>query len=104
MTQQDNQPNLFELSGYGVQITYSTTSIDGQPRFDYQGPYGPQENLSFTGSEIRTQQSELGTLVSVTLLRTVDAGNTVLTLLLPYVRLAGQNAQSFETLAIVAKT
>jgi hypothetical protein len=104
MTQQENQPNLFELSGDGVQITYSTTSFDGHPHFDFQGPYGPQENLTFTGSEIRTQQSELGTLVSVTLLRTIDAGNTVLTLLLPFVRLTGQNAQSFETLAIVAKT
>jgi hypothetical protein len=104
MTQQDNQPNLFELSGDGVQITYSTTGFDGHPHFDFQGPYGPQENLTFTGSEIRTQQSELGTLVSVTLLRSIDAGNTVLTLLLPFVRLTGQNAQSFETLAIVAKT
>jgi hypothetical protein len=104
MTQQDNQANLFELSGDGVQITYSTTSFDGKPHFDYQGPYGPQESLSFTGSEIRTQQSELGTLVSVSLLRTIDAGNTVLTLLLPFVRLTGQNAQSFETLAIITKT
>src|SRR5450759_4974826 len=104
MTQQDNQPNLFELLGDGVQITYSTTSIDGKPHFDYQGHYGPQENLAFTGSEIRTQQSELGTLVSVTLLRTVDAGNTILTLLLPFVRLTGQNAQSIKTLAIITKT
>jgi hypothetical protein len=104
MTQQDNQANLFELSGDGVQITYSTTSFDGKPHFDYQSPYGPQESLAFTGSEIRTQQSELGTLVSVSLLRTIDAGNTVLTLLLPFVRLTGQNAQSFETLAIITKT
>jgi hypothetical protein len=104
MTQQDNQANLFELSGDGVQITYSTTSFDGKPHFDYQGPYGPQESLAFTGSEIRTQQSELGTLVSVSLMRTIDAGATVLTLLLPFVRLTGQGTQSFETLAIITKT
>ncbi|HEY6409625.1 MAG TPA: hypothetical protein VIY29_19370, partial [Ktedonobacteraceae bacterium] len=104
MTQQDNQPNLFELSGDGVQITYSTTSFDGKPHFDFQGPYGSQESLTFIGSDISTQQSVLGTLVSVSLVRTIDAGNTVLTLLLPYVRLAGQEAQSFETLAIITKT
>jgi hypothetical protein len=104
MTQQDNQANLFELSGDGAQITYSTTSFDGKPHFDYQGPYGPQESLAFTGSEIRTQQSELGTLVSVSLLRTIDAGATVLTLLLPFVRLTGQGAQAFETLAIITQT
>ncbi len=104
MTQQDNQPNLFELSGDGVHITYSTTSIDGKPHFDYQGHFGPQENLAFTGSEIRIQQSELGTLVSVSLLRTIDAGATVLTLLLPYVKLTGMDAQSFKTLAIITKT
>ncbi len=95
MTQQDNQPNLFELSGHGVQVTYSTTGIDGHPH---------HENLAFSGSEIRTQQSELGTLVSVTLIRTVDAGNTVLTLLLPSIRLTGETAQPFETLAIITKT
>jgi hypothetical protein len=104
MTQQDNQANLFELSGDGVQITYSTTSFDGKPHFDFQGPYRPQESLAFTGPEIRTQQSELGTLVSVSLLRTIDAGATVLTLLLPFVKLTGQDAQSFETLAIITKT
>jgi hypothetical protein len=104
MTQQENQPNLFELSGDGVQIIYSTTGIDGQPHFSYQGSYGSQESLTFTGTEIRTQQSELGTLVSVSLLRTIDAGATVLTLLLPYVKLTGQDAQSFETLAIITQT
>jgi hypothetical protein len=104
MTQQDNQPNLFELSGHGVQITYSTSGIDGQPHFNYSGSYGPQDSLAFSGPEIRTQQSELGTMVSVTLMRTVDAGNTVLTLLLPSIRLTGETAKPFETLAIISKT
>ena len=104
MAQQVNQPNLFELSGDGVQITYSTTGFDGKPHFDYQGPYGPQVSLSFTGSEISTQQSVLGTLISVSLVRTIDAGDTVLTLLLPYVSLTGQYAQTFDTLAIITQT
>ena len=104
MTQQDNQPNLFELSGHGVQVTYSTTGIDGHPHFNYSGSYGHHENLAFSGSEIRTQQSELGTLVSVTLIRTVNAGDTVLTLLLPSIRLTGETARPIETLAIISKT
>jgi len=104
MTQQDNQPNLFELSGHGVQITYSTTGIDGQPHFNYSGSYGHHESIAFSGSEIRTQQSELGTLVSVTLIRTVNAGDTVLTLLLPSIRLTGETARPIETLAIISKT
>ncbi|MEO8973330.1 MAG: hypothetical protein ABI406_17225, partial [Ktedonobacteraceae bacterium] len=61
-------------------------------------------SLTFSGDDIRTQDSELGTLVSVSLLRTVDAGNTVLTLLLPGNVLQGSKAQTFDTLAIISKT
>lgn len=94
------QPNLFTLDG-DAQISYATTSINGQPHLTYQSS---DSSLTFSGDDIRTQDSELGTLVSVSLLRTVDAGNTVLTLLLPGNVLQGSKAQTFDTLAIISKT
>ena len=95
MAQQELQANLFELSGDGVQITYSTSSFQGSPQFRYN-------DRTFTGNEIRTQASELGTEVSVTLqVRLADVGGTVLTLLIPEVILGEASAQSFQTLAIL---
>jgi hypothetical protein len=31
-----NQPNLYQLSGSGIHITYSTSSGGGQPHFAYR--------------------------------------------------------------------
>ena len=96
MTPQSLEPTLFKLTGDGVQITYSTSSFEGPPQFRYN-------ERTFTGEEIRTQASELGTEVSVTLqLRLAAVGGTVLTLLLPEVILGETAAQSFQTLAILA--
>jgi hypothetical protein len=41
-------PNLFQLSGEGITATYSTTSIDGQPRFTYKKG---RQTLNFAGSD-----------------------------------------------------
>lgn len=104
MTQQSQEPNQFELTGDGVQITYQSGHFIDRPnlpQFTYQDA---ENNLTFNKDEIRTQQSELGTLVSVSLKITVDAGATILTLLLPSINLAGETEQSFETLAIVTQS
>src|SRR5271165_1733529 len=94
------QANLFELSGHGTSIAYSTTSIDGKPRFHYKDH---NVDLNFSGSEIRTEDSELGKLVTVSIKRTIDTGNTTATLLLPAVDLAGANERPLTTVVIVSK-
>ena len=100
MVSQNAEPNLFELHGHEAHITYSTTSIGGKPQFVYRDK---EQSYSFSGDEIRTQDSELGTLVSVSLVRTVDQGSTSLTLVLPSVNLAGETQQHFKTFAVVTK-
>lgn len=100
MTQQPVQANLFTLTSDNAQITYSTSGIDGRPHFSYQRGDAP---LNFTGDEIRTTTSELGQLVSVSILKTVDQGYTSLTLLLPDINMADQYSQDFSTLAIITK-
>lgn len=82
-------PDLYRLSGGKMQVNYSTTSINGQPRLTYQD--GAQ-TLSFAGEQIRQTKTEIGTLVSVTLRMTVDSGSTEFTLLVPSVNLAGASA------------
>jgi hypothetical protein len=80
-------PNLYQLQGQGVKITYSTTSFDGKPRLDYQDK---QQKLKFVGDQIRTTSLEIGTLITVTTRMTVDTGSTSFSVLIPAVNL-GQN-------------
>ena len=101
------EPNQFDLRGDTVQISYSTRGpfIDQpglQPKFTYQDQ---EQKLSFTGDQIRRQQSELGTLVSVSLRVSIDAGGTTLTLLLPAINgVDTATEQPFQTFAIVTQT
>jgi hypothetical protein len=98
--QQPVEPNLFELSNQEIHITYSSTSFTGQAQLSYHSPTGI---LTFQGQDIRIEQSELGTLVSVTIVKTIDTGSTSLTLLLPHVNLAGSTQQPIHTVAIIAR-
>jgi hypothetical protein len=76
-------PNLFSLHGRHVSVTYSTTSIDGQPRLSY---HDPQRALSFVGEEIEiVDRTPLGTLVTVTLVHVPDLGITTFTMLIPQI-------------------
>ena len=97
MTQENNIPNLYQLSSDELVISYITSNKQGQPQLDYQGPRG---TLSFTGPELRIEQTTLGTLVTVFLVRTVDTGSVTFTLLVPGVNLAGTGDQPVQTIAI----
>ena len=67
MNQQNNilQPNLFELTGYNIQISYSATSIAGIPLLTYSQN---GETFSFKGEEIQSEQTSLRQSVAVTLI------------------------------------
>lgn len=101
MTQQSGGiPDTYVFRGEGVHITY-TLSEDMSPYLEYEE--GGQK-LAFNDPQVRRQQSELGDLISVTLKPSVDAGATVLTLILPPLNMAGQQEQHFETLAITTES
>jgi hypothetical protein len=78
------QPNLYVLSGGGIHVTYSTSGFNGQPHLTYSSAF---VSKTFTGNEITTTASPIGTLVTVTIQLTVDAGSTTFTLLVPVVNL-----------------
>jgi hypothetical protein len=83
-------PNVFNLSGGKMHITYST-SVNGEARMAYQD--GAQTS-NFGGNQIRQTKTELGTLVSVTTHMTVDSGSTCFTLVVPTVKLANSSGAS----------
>lgn len=84
-----NQANNFVLTGEHVHVTYSATSITGKPLLRYQDAH---ISMSFEGDAIRTVESDVGTLVSVTLMTTVDSGSTTFTLIVPHVNIDSGSA------------
>jgi hypothetical protein len=74
-------PNLFHLAGPNLRLTYSTSSISGEPILTYQDA---QQTRSFQGDAIHTiAPTELGTIVSVVLSFVPDLGSTTFSLLVP---------------------
>lgn len=96
---QQSEPNLYELAGHHTHVTYATSGIDGQPHLSFKNQ---AFNKSFTGAEIRTEDSELGKLVSVSLKVSIDTGSTSMTLLIPSVAMGNQNSRPLHTLCIIS--
>lgn len=95
------EPNLFELQGYGTQIVYSTSSIQGVPQLTYSSR---EQERTFSGSEIKSEETGLGRGVTVLLEDgAADAPIESLTLLLPVVQLATQRELPIQTLAILSR-
>ncbi len=92
-------PTVYDVTGSGLHVTYSTGAGDGKPHLTFVGPRGTVE---FSGDEIRTVQTpDLGTLVSVTTMRTIDSGSTTFTLVVPPVVLEPPETEaSIEILGI----
>lgn len=86
-------PNLYQLHGDYLHVTYSTTSFSGKPQLSYKDA---GQSLNFTGDQIRKTATEIGTLVTVTIHMTVDSGSTSFTLLVPTVNLAGPTTPPTE--------
>jgi hypothetical protein len=91
------EANLFELECGDVHVTYSTSSFAGPPQLSYSGPEG---DLSFSGNEIETMPTALGSEITVTLERVPDLHTIALTLLLPAFKLAAGVDAEFDTFAI----
>lgn len=94
------EPNLFQLSGKHLHISYATSGIDGKPHFTYQDQH---QTLSFSGNQIRRVDTEAATVVSVTILLTIDTGGTTFSLLLPRVNIPGEQSVPIHTLGITTR-
>jgi len=94
-------PNSFQLTGDDVQVNYSTTSIDGKPRFTFKKG---QKTLDFAGNQISSSNVKIGTLVSVVIAAIPDKSTTTVSILLPAIRLPESRRQAFRTFGITTVT
>ena len=79
-------PNLYQLAGSGIHVSYRTAGFRA-PFVTYQDAH---RSLSFSGDQVRVVEvADLGTVVSVTLTLTVDAGSTSFSFLVPRINLPG---------------
>ena len=91
-------PNQYDLRGRGVTISYSVTSISGKPLLTFKKG---RQTLNFGGDEIGLLDSIIGSLVTVTIAKTVDRGFTTFSFLLPQIQLTSASArQAFQTIGI----
>lgn len=83
-------PNQYHLSGHGMSVSYFPDGFgsipkDGPDQLFYQDA---NRHLVFNGSEIsKIKVPDLGTILSITIVRTVDVGGTTFSLILPDVNL-----------------
>ncbi len=91
------EPNVFELKGMGIELTYSTTSLSGHPQLTYKDM---KSTLTYRGEEIRQLDSEIGQEVTVTLEQIPDLSTETLTLILPAINVEGTGT-NFQTHAII---
>jgi len=92
---------VLESSDGTIKVDYETTSFIGQPILNLtHGPGGPIRH--FAGSQIRTRNTEIGTLVTVTTRLTTDTGSTSFSVLIPAISLAAvADSKTFATEAIL---
>jgi hypothetical protein len=92
------QPNHFSLSGRGVTVTLVTGGITGQPILTYQDSH---QATNFTGEELTIEDTALGRLVSATIVKSVDAGYTEFSVVIPNINLIG-GQHHVDTIAITS--
>lgn len=82
--------NRYVLDGNGIQVAYTIGITPGLTALTFtEGA----THKDFTTADVETDQTGLGTLVSVALVKTVDAGGTRFGFFLPDVQLSlGQSA------------
>lgn len=90
--------NRFMLKHHEVEVDYTIGATPGIPALVYQ--YGNETLKSYTAAEITTDQTGLGTLVSVALESSVDTGGERFGFFLPQLDLQLGQSEEFCTVGV----
>lgn len=93
-----DQPTLFELQGYGTKISYSTNSRTGRPLLSYEDQH---RDLIFIGDDIRAEETEVGTLVTIEIESVPQSHSLTLSFVVPRFYLSEERESAFQTEAIL---
>src|SRR5205807_8186817 len=84
------KPGLFTLRGGHLYIVFAPSAVDAKSHLAFRDA---TQTLNFSGDQIRTVDTEIGTMVTVTIQMTVDTGSTSFTLFVPQVNLQSPETQ-----------
>jgi hypothetical protein len=90
--------NKFVLKHHLVEVDYTMGATPGIPALVYRD--GPSAPKSFTAAEITTDQTGLGTLVSVALVTSVDTGGERFGFFLPQLDVPRGQSAEFRTVGV----
>ena len=99
MARKRSEPNLFELQGGGVTITWTPAGFTGRPQLTYDD--GDQQQTFGPDAVVVSGKSPLGKLVTAELSAVPDEGTTSLVLVVPQVNMGDKTEQRVRTLAVV---
>src|SRR5512144_2185253 len=97
---QAEQPNLFLLSRRNVRIRYQTSSVQGAPEFHYEDG---RLSIDRRGDEIRTEQTNIGQLVTIVLEQVPDLQTDTFTVVLPSINLPERRPASLSTIGVLTR-
>ena len=86
--------NFYELSGRDLDVTYSTTGIDGKDHLNYQDA---NQTVDFSGDDIEHTKTDFGEVVSVFLKTGREGGSTIFSLIVPRVNIAPNGTATVRT-------
>ncbi len=89
--------NKFVLTGHNIEVDYTIGITPGLPALIYKN--GPDVK-TFQTSEITTNETALGSIVSVSLVRTVDTGGEVFGFFLPQLTVPAGQTENFTTAGV----
>jgi hypothetical protein len=93
--------NHFVLRHHDVEVDYTVGITPGLPALTYRDGGSPA--ISFTDAEITTDNTALGTVVSVPLLKSVDTGGELFGFVLPQVDVPLGQSADVETVGVYEK-
>jgi hypothetical protein len=94
--------NTYELKGGEVHVSFSATSITGEPLLEYRDS---RHHVSARGKEIQQVDIGIGTLVTIVLEPNADAGALLFSVVIPPARLVGADETvPIHTLGITTRT
>jgi hypothetical protein len=92
--------NHFQLSGGDIHVTYDLSG--GVPVFTYDDAQSARGIQTFRGSDVLTETTVAGELVSVVIRRTIDSGSVTFSVLIPRVQVDLGGTTPVVTEAITA--
>jgi hypothetical protein len=102
MKKEFQKANLFELSGGSIQVTYTTSGLEGIPLFSYRDS---NVNIQYSGTEIKGEQTEIGEVLTVMLKQIPDSLTVTFSLILPVVNvLPGSAGSQIQVLGVTTTT